>query len=382
MGWPASIGSLLAMPDAGPAKALRWGLRGLEGTLRAALDEASDGAGSTEVRHLLSELEQLLGAVGPALPTDLPVDSVPVERPTTAARLSGLARAVARDSRLAFGGKPFQSAENDDDAIWNDVQRLLLRVPPDVAREWQQRFANEAEQLGCRLDEFRSRHLPLAREESIYPGLAGAVEATGLRASPLAPLELPLTAPAHEDLRLLAGLVNACLWFVEHDRYLCHCLKSVFRFGVTPLQGEQRERYVAELRRRWERVQASSEVRQSDSTRQSLKDWLKDRLDLDEALHSLVYQPPATADSWWGRLLSQARQTVFWARDSAVQAGCSVHLQLLGGSFAEVSALAPDSLQVDDGIPGEISVCLRLWARIDGEEVKGRVLYRSPEDEP
>jgi hypothetical protein len=95
-----------------------------------------------------------------------------------------------------------------------------------------------------------------------------------------------------------------------------------------------------------------------------------------------VYQPPASPESWWGRLLNQGRQTLFWARDSAVQAGCSVHLQLLGGSFADVSALAPDSLQVDFGIPGEISVCLRLWARIDGEELKGRVLYRSPEDQP
>jgi hypothetical protein len=382
MSWPASISMLLAMPDSGPAKALRWGLRGLEGTLRAALEETPDAAGGAQVRDLLGELEQLLGGVAPALPSDHPADSLPPEPAAPVSRLSGLARAVALDSRFAVNGKPSPISDGDDEAIWNDLQRLLLRVAPDLAREWQQRFLKEAVQLGCRADESRSVVLPLPREETIYPGIAGSVEAAGLRASCLAPSELPLAAGATEDLRLLAGLVATCFWFIEQDRSLCHCLKNVFRFGVTGLHGEQRERYVAELRRRWERVQVSSEARQQSPSQQALKEWLKDRLDLDEALHSLVYQPPAAPESWWGRLLNHGRQTLFWARDSAVQAGCSVHLQLLGGSFADISALAPDSLQVDFGIPGEISVCLRLWARIDGEELKGRVLYRSPEGQP
>jgi hypothetical protein len=51
---------------------------------------------------------------------------------------------------------------------------------------------------------------------------------------------------------------------------------------------------------------------------------------------------------------------------------------VLGGPFAEVSRLAPDSLQVDFGTPGEVCACLRVWARVGGEEWKGRVLYRSP----
>ena len=95
-----------------------------------------------------------------------------------------------------------------------------------------------------------------------------------------------------------------------------------------------------------------------------------------------MYQPPAAEDSWWGRLRSRARETLFAARDQAVQAGCPAHLQLLGGPFADVSRLAPDSLQVDFGVPGEVSACLRVWAKIDGEEIKGRVLYRSPLEDP
>jgi hypothetical protein len=58
-----------------------------------------------------------------------------------------------------------------------------------------------------------------------------------------------------------------------------------------------------------------------------------------------------------------------------------VHLQQLGGSFADINRLAPDSLQVDFGVPGEVCACLRVWARIDGEEFKGRVLYRSPREQ-
>jgi hypothetical protein len=154
---------------------------------------------------------------------------------------------------------------------------------------------------------------------------------------------------------------------------LHHCLKNVFRFGISPLTGDQRERYVAELLRLWERVRAGA-------SRQGLKDRMKERLDLDEALHSLVYQPPAAPDSWWARLQSQARDTLFQARDRAAVAGCPVQLQLLGGSFADINRLAPESLQVDYGVPGEVSACLRVWVRVDGEELKGRVLYRSPEE--
>jgi hypothetical protein len=80
-------------------------------------------------------------------------------------------------------------------------------------------------------------------------------------------------------------------------------------------------------------------------------------------------------------LQNQSRDALFQARDRAVQAGCAVHLQLLGGSFAAINRLAPDSLQVDFGEPGEVSACLRAWARIDGEQSSGRVLYRSPQED-
>src|SRR5262249_16297033 len=157
-------------------------------------------------------------------------------------------------------------------------------------------------------------------DEAIYPGVTGEIRAAGLRAAPMAALDPRLVAPADDNLRVLAGITSTCLWFVDHDPHLYHCLKSVFRFGMVPLAGEQRERYRAELLRLWERARTAS---------QPLKEHLKALLDLDEALHSLVYQPSAAADSWWARLQDQARQALFRARDRAIQAGAAVHFQLL-----------------------------------------------------
>lgn len=186
-------------------------------------------------------------------------------------------------------------------------------------------------------------------------------------------LDPRVASPEDEDLRPLAGIVSDCLWLAEHDPHLSHGLRSVFRFGLVPLTGDQRERYVAELLRLWGRVRTGaggSEVNER----------LKAHLDLDEALHSLVRQPPAAPDPRLARLQTQARAALFAARDQAVQAGRAVHLQELGGNFAEINRLAPESLQVDFGVPGEVCACLRVWARVDGEELKGRVLYRSPQE--
>jgi hypothetical protein len=262
--------------------------------------------------------------------------------------------------------------EGSDEEIWNDVQRLLLRAPADLAEEWRPRCTTLVSQLGARADSARTEALSLGYDGVIYPGLTGSVEVTGLRSALSAPLDPRVLAPPDSDLHFLAEVISACLWFIEHDPNLHHCLRSVFRFGIPRLTGDQRQRYLAELLRLWERVRAGSPAGPG----------LKELLDLDEALHSLVYLPPADPTSWWGRLQAQARDALFQARDRAVRDGCQVHLQLLGGSFADINRLAPDSLQVDYGIPGEVTVCLRVWTRIEGEESKGRVLYRPPGEEP
>jgi hypothetical protein len=367
MPWPEPIGLLLARPDSRAAQALRWALHGLRASLQAVLEEAPDDPGGAELRGLLTEVDALLEPAG----AGAGITSLPATE-SAGPRLLPLAEAVAADPRLGemLRGAPLRTGS--DEEIWNDVQRLLLRAAPDLAEGWRQRCLTLAAQLGARTDDARTEALPLGNDGVIYPGLTGAVEATGLRSATSAALDQRVPAPADADLRFLAGVTSAWLWFIDHDPHLHHCLRGVFRFGVRPLTGEQRERYTAELLRLWERVRGS---------RSGQNERLRERLDLDEALHSLVHEPPADPASWWGRLRAQARDTLLQARDRAAAAGGHVHLQVLGGSFADINRLAPDSLEVDYGVPGEVAVCLRVWARIDGEELKGRVLYRPPREE-
>jgi hypothetical protein len=388
MPWPEPLATLLAVPDSRAAQALRWGLHGLRASLQAALADAPGDPGGESLRGLLAELDSLLerGAVSadPVLPPDGSGDrpSPSAAEPVSASlRLLPLVRALGEDRRLQAELRSSPIREGSDEEIWSDVQRLLLRLPSALAGEWRQRSLDHAAQAGAVADEVQVAVVPLPRDELIYPGLTGAIQTAGLRATATAPLDPRLQPPSNGNLRFLAGVVSTYLWFLEHDPHLCHGLKSVFRFGITALNGAQRERYLAELLRLWGRVHAGSAEPQETADHQGFKDHLKDRLDLDEAIHSLLYQPLAAPDSWWGRLRSQARETLFPARDRAVQAGCAVHFQVLGGNFAEINRLAPDSLQVDFGVPGEVAACLRVWARIDGEEIKGRVLYRSPQEE-
>jgi hypothetical protein len=387
MAWPESLTLLLARPDSQTSHALRWGLLGLQASLQAVLEEVPQDPGCGQLRALLAELEPLLDRSSPppspVLPPEATGNLAPEGTAVTVAnlpRLLPLARAVALAGHFQAELKRSPIPDDSDDEIWNGVQRLLLRVPPHLAEEWRHRSQEFAEQAGGRLDEWAAVALPLPRDEAIYPGVTGTIRAAGLRSAPTATLDPRIGTPA-ADLQILACVTSTCLWFVDHDPHLYHCLKSVFRFGIAPLTGEQRERYVAELLRLWERVRTAATGVQANASGQQLKEHLKALLDLDEALHSLVYQPLAAPDSWWARLLGQAREALFLVRDRAIQSGCTVHLQLLGGTFANINRLAPDSLQVDFGVPGEVSACLRVWARIDGEELKGRVLYRSPQEE-
>jgi hypothetical protein len=383
MTWPTLLVDLLARSSSPEARALRWGLHGLRATLQAALTDVPASAVGPELQELIGELTVLLEREGQAPAPTLPADGAAEQRAgneSDGPRLRSLALAIVKDARLAAELAESPLDDSTDAEIWSSIHRLLLRVPAGVAEEWRRRAQELAEQAGGRLDEWAAVPLPLPWDQSIYPGVTGAIRAPGLRSDPTTPLDPRVAPPPDAAPRELAGIVSACLWLVNHDPHLKHCLKAVFRFGLSPLSGEQGQRYQSELLRLWERV-CTAAAGPSNSARPQARDLLQAVLDLDEAIHSLVFQPLAAADSWWARFQSQARTALFEARDRAIAAGCAVHLQVLGGSFADINRLAPDSLQIDCGIPGEVSTCLRVWARIDGEELKGRVLYRSPQED-
>jgi hypothetical protein len=279
----------------------------------------------------------------------------PDSRPAQALRwgLHGLRASL----RAALDEAPSDSGSEDLRALLADLAALVEPRPP----------ATEGS-IGAQNERKGAATLPFDDAADSQP--AGSDRQA---ADPPRPGPDPRVSPPDDDtLRPLADAVSACLWLAEHAPHARHGLKSVFRFGLAPLAGEQRDRYTAELLRLYERVRVGAGL--------GPRDRLKAHLDLDEAIHSLTHQPPSAAPPWWGPLRGQARAALFAARDRAAHAGVSAHLQELGGSFAEINRLAPDSLQVDSGVPGEVCSCLRVWARIDGEELKGRVLYRSPQE--
>src|SRR5262249_11391039 len=57
-------------------------------------------------------------------------------------------------------------------------------------------------------------------------------------AGPPAQRDPRVSAPEDEGLAPLADAVSACLWLAENELGVCHCLKSVFRFGLAPLTGD------------------------------------------------------------------------------------------------------------------------------------------------
>jgi hypothetical protein len=284
-------------------------------------------------------------------------------------------RLLARpDTRAAFAlrwglrglGASLQAAVDDipDDPGCEDLRKLVAALDSLVG------VAGQPSGPTLPADEPGEAMLPTCTElPPASASVSGTIQAIGPRSA--AAQDPRVAEPFDAELRPLAGIVSACLSLVESEPSLHHCLQTVFRFGVAPLTGDQRPRYIAELLRRWDRLRTS----------QGPRERFKAHLDLDEAIQSLVFLPLVDARSWWGQLQSQGRDALLQARDRAVRAGCQVQMQLLGGSFADVNRLAPDSLQVDFGVPGEVVACLRVWARVDGEELKGRVLYRSPRED-
>src|SRR5271165_1886607 len=168
MPWPRHVGALLKIPGSRAGQALRWGLRGLRASLQAALDDSLDDPASENLRPLLAELDALLDRA-PSFAAVLPSDDLKDLRhggdaelplptggqdsePASSLRLFLLRQAVAQDPRLQPGGKRPPIRESSDDEIWNDVQRLLLRLPSGLGQEWKQLSLQYAEKAGARAD--------------------------------------------------------------------------------------------------------------------------------------------------------------------------------------------------------------------------------------
>ncbi len=289
-------------------------------------------------------------------------------------KLSHLREAFDSDPELNYylGNSPLQSQTDSD--LWNEIQRKLLRLPEDLATSWQQRTLALAQEAGAREDNSALYQLPFFRDEIIYPGLSGTIQAKGLCLSQKALLNSEIIQNnASGNLYLLAGFLLICIKFIEIDPDLHHALKSVFGFDVISLDSkpEQRNHYIDALGDRFGRTQKAEE---NADQLLILRAWI----DMDEAIHSLVFVPPVERYSWWGKLQQESRRILKKVADNANESGYEVRIRQLSGLYADICALSKDDLQLDcGGVPGEVLTCLRVYARINQEEYPGRVIFRS-----
>lgn len=379
-----ALDKLLAIPNSELARVLQLSLQGLRATLQAALQTFPEDAGTEICQELIQALDHQLTSPSAWESILEPAQSSPslILAPLAERKLEALYETVQGNSELEpYLGK-IHLQNTDDAALWNEIQRLLLRVPTAIAQHWQARIQHLTQSVGAINDVSSTQLKPLpwiatlaADVNSqgtavVYPGLTGSVQATGLCLSKQATLDHQLNAEVlQEDLAILAKVVTICLKFVEQpDQTLHHALQTIDSFELKSLTSPQeRRKYVNALLDRFKRVQIAEKS-------QDITEILLARLDLDEAIHSLVYFPPVDRDtSWWGKLQQSARRTLMTkARQHNIQ------VRALWGSYAEVRQWSKNDLEIDvGGIQGEVSACLRVYSKLNQEDLPGRVIFRS-----
>ncbi|MGB3760691.1 MAG: hypothetical protein WBA07_30675 [Rivularia sp. (in: cyanobacteria)] len=380
-----NLNKLLNTQDSKLAWLLRLKLLGLQTELQEALKTEVSDPGSDACRELLQELNVILESHNQSNNTEeIPswedvlepvanqVDRKPqLQQIPTQLKLKPIAQTLLSQKELSQYIGEHQFHGTDDAQLWNEMQRLLLRVPEKQAEVARSQLFNQVITLGAAEDKVSLQQLPFPTSELIYPGLKGNIQASGLCFSNTVNFDERLqTQRSGSELNILAAIVSTCLRFIEIDPHLHHALRSVDRFGIRSLNSADKPKYIAALIERYNRVKVTLDT--------DIILSLRARLDLDEAIHSLTYLPCVDRFSWWGKLQQEARRTLEAAAQQARQAGISVQIRPLWGTYADVYPFSKDDLQVDiGGVAGEVSACLRVYAKINDEELRGRVLFRS-----
>ncbi|MBE9249265.1 hypothetical protein IQ226_08825 [Dolichospermum sp. LEGE 00240] len=370
-----NLHKLLTIENSELAKILRFNLYGLAATLTKANQEYPFDAGCQICEELLQELHQLLEPVPFPDPRLLQeVGDLKQPELTNELKLLKLKEIFNNNSELnSYLGNSHIQGQTDAE-IWNEIHRKLLRVPEDVAISWRHKALELAQEAGAVVDNINLDELPFVRDEIIYPGLSGTVQAKGLCLSQTALINSEISQTHLADnLYLIAGFLLLYIKFIEIDPDLHHALKSVFSFDVVSLSAklEQRHQYIDALSDRLHRIQ---KIDENTDIVLNLCAWI----DMDEAIHSLVFIPPAERYSWWGKLQKESRHLLKKAADKAVKAGNEVRLKQLSGLYADVCEFSKDDLQLDcGGNPGEVLTCLRVYAKINQQQYPGRVIFRT-----
>ncbi|MEM9925474.1 MAG: hypothetical protein AAF915_17275 [Cyanobacteria bacterium P01_D01_bin.50] len=380
-----NLNKLLNIKNSKLAWLLRLKLLGLQTELQEALKTEESDPGREICQEILRELHVILESQNQSNHTENNSSWEDVLEPIanqldnnrqllqtpTQLKLKPITQTLLSDKKLSQYIGEYQFYSSDDAQLWNEIQRLLLRVPQKQAEIWRSQILNQVTTLGAMEDKVSLQQIPFPTHKHIYSGLKGNIQASGLCFSNTINFDERLQIQrSSSELDILAAAVSICLKFIELDPQLHHTLRSVDRFGVRSLTSADKPKYIAALIERFNRVKVTFNT--------DILISLRARLDLDEAIHSLVYLPCVDRFSWWGKLQQEARRTLETAVQQARQAGYQIQIRPLWGTYADIYSFSKDDLQIDiGGIPGEVSACLRVYAKINDEELRGRVLFRS-----
>ena len=375
-----NLNKLLDTKNSKLAWLLRLKLLGLRTELQEALKTEVSDPGSSACRELLQELDVILNSHNGSNNTEEdslwsdvfePVKNQSLPQLPKKIQLKPIAENILQHKELSPYIGEYNFYNNDDAQLWNEMQRLILRVPQTQADKLRSQISSQLITLSTTEDTTSLQQLPFPTSEHIYSGLKGNIQASGLCFSNTIDFDERLqTQRSGTELDILAGVVSTCLKFIEVDPHLHHALRSVDRFGVRSLRLADKSKYIAALIERFKKVKVTFNTSNLIA--------LRARLDLDEAIHSLTYLPCVDRFSWWGKLQQEARRTLDTAAQQARQAGINVQIRPLWGTYADIYPFSKDDLQIETGgIPGEVSACLRVYAKINDEILPGRVLFRS-----
>ena len=296
-----NLGKLLKTDNSELARLLKFSLYGVEAALKQALTKYPNDPAADLCQGALEELNTLIHPPTEIIDNSNLSDVLQLSPLPNELKLRRLQNEFNSDLQLALylGNTQLQSQTDSD--LWNEVQRKLLRVPEELAVSWRQRALIIAASVGAQSDTSNCLPLPFNKHENIYPGLKGSITTQGLSFSNVAPhpqiAQLNLQhyqGDFQEDIYFLANLVSNCIKFIDIDPDLHHALNSIFSFDIINLHSkpEHRCQYIDALIETFWRMLKAEESADSLS---ALRHWI----DLDEAIHSLVFVPPADRFSWW-----------------------------------------------------------------------------------
>jgi hypothetical protein len=272
---------------------------------------------------------------------------------------------------------------NDADDMWRGLHLSLLRLPEQAAARWRASLATLA---AAPQTESPGWHTLPGESEAVLVPLRAAVTASGspppagYRTSPQAPADeevchalgfrSAVTAGPDADEAELARLGSLLLSLTELDENLVVCLESTLYQGSRRLDDELRQRYHEDLLGR---------LREYSRSAPGSVPRFEALLDIDEAVNSLMHRPPPPPDSWWAQVRQQSRRMVDRSAGALRKAGADIEVMPLSLRYRDVRDLTNnnDVASRSGGEPGDVLACLRLWARVEGKTLPGRVMYRT-----